>query len=418
MRVDRRAALAVGNAPHGRGIAYLGIHHVLPTQHAARLARAGDVHPRRHLRHRAAIDHVRAVESRDLVAYAGNRRARLAGEEHDLQPEIARIEPLLGRDLPKVERIGRRAVECRRLDHGEPLRAARRHSGHARAEWKALRAQALRARERAPASQVEREDGGDADRIARPQAHAPQHAGMSVGDRAPVAAPDGERGRPAGGAAGAVDVEDLAVGHAQIVAERGHALLRGAQILLLHHRNLLEILERLQPARIEAGLVPFASVERRVFIGVGADLLQSYKNGALALGRGHGLAARKPIAAVTGRKVALVVSGGKGPGFHRGSQRAPRSATSLRSMSTMACGGVSCSMTSFTPISLSATTSSSGITPPATTMMSSAPSARSLSKIFGNTAICTPDKRLTPRMSTSSWIAAVSTSSGVRCKPV
>jgi hypothetical protein len=85
--------------------------------------------------------------------------------------------------------------------------------------------------------------------------------------------------------------------------------------------------------------------------------------------------------------------------------------------STIACGGVSCSRTSRTPIFLIATTSSSGITPPAMTIRSSAPLSASSLKSLGNTVSCTPDSRLTPSTSTSSWIAVLTISSGVRCSP-
>ena len=53
-------------------------------------------------------------------------------------------------------------------------------------------------------------------------------------------------------------------------------------------------------------------------------------------------------------------------------QRGPRSATTRRIMSTIAAGGVSCSRMSLTPSAFSFGRSSSGITPPPTTRMSSA----------------------------------------------
>ena len=69
--------------------------------------------------------------------------------------------------------------------------------------------------------------------------------------------------------AGAVDVEDIARPDAEIVAERRRARLRLAQIVLADDRHLrLEILERRQLVGMEAGLVPFAPVERRVLVGV------------------------------------------------------------------------------------------------------------------------------------------------------
>src|SRR4029078_12803720 len=213
---------------------------------------------------------------------------------------------------------------------------------------------------------------------------------------------DGERGRPPGGAAGAVDMEDIRLGDAKIVAERRRPRLRGAQILLLDDRDLrLKVLERLQVRRVKSGFVPFVLVERGVRVGVGADLLQAFENQRFAPGRGHGLAFAKPVAAGGIRKVVFVVGSRKGPRFHC-SQRAPRWATSSRSRATILSSRVSCSSTSLTPICFNAAASSSGMTPPATTIMSSAPSSLRRAKILGITVICVPDRRLTPRISASS----------------
>ena len=226
MGIDRRAAFAIGHAAHGLGIADFGVDHVLPAQQAGGFARAGDIHPRRHFRHRAAVDHLCAVKLGDLVAHAGDRGARLAGKEHDFKLKVARIKPLLDGDLRQMQRIGRRRVEGRRLDHVEPLHAARRHAGRAGAERKAFGAKPLGAGERAPASHIERENRGHADAVAGAKPHAPHDAGVRVGDGAPVVASDGKGGGPAGGAAGAVNVENVLLGNAQVVAERRQARLR------------------------------------------------------------------------------------------------------------------------------------------------------------------------------------------------
>ena len=152
---------------------------------------------------------------------------------------------------------------------------------------KAARAEPLGAGQRAPASEVEREDRGDADRVAGPQPHRPHDPGVRVGHGAPVVAPDGERGRPPGGAAGAVDMEYVGLGNAKIVAERRRPRLRGAQIFLLHDRDLrFKILKRLELRRVKPCFVPFVPVEGGVRVGVGADLLQAFENARFARRRG------------------------------------------------------------------------------------------------------------------------------------
>src|SRR5690606_22600334 len=80
---------------------------------------------------------------------------------------------------------------------------------------------------------------------------------------------------------------------------------------------VLEILQRFQHRGMEARLVPFALVERRVFIGVGADLLQPFENGLLALAGIHGLALAEPVTLARLREIAVVIGRGKGPAFHR-----------------------------------------------------------------------------------------------------
>jgi len=315
--IDRRAALAVRHAPHGLGIAHLGVDEILPAQHAGGLGRAGDVHPRRHLRHRAGIEHLGAVELGDAVADARDRSSGLTGKEHVAQAEIARIEPFVESRLGKVQRVGRRAVEARRLHGIEPLRAADRHAGRAGAKRKRLGAQPLGAGQRAPAPEIEAEDRSHANHVARPHAHRPHHAGMGIGDGLPVAAADRECRRAPGGAAGAVDVVDLVVGNAQVIAERRRRGLRLAQILLADHRDLvLEILERAQMVGVEACLAPVPAIERRMIVGVAADKLQPLENRLLALARRHGLAPGKPGAAIRRRQIRIVVGWRERPGFH------------------------------------------------------------------------------------------------------
>ncbi len=155
----------------------------------------------------------------------------------------------------------------------------------------------------APRAQVEAEDRGDEHGVAGTDAHAPHDPGLRVGDRVPVGAPDAERRRAAGRSGRAVDVVDLAVRDAQVVAEGRHARLRVAQVLLRDHRHLrLEVLERAQVVGMKARLLPLAAVERRVVPRVARDLLEPLEDGVLALGgaassRAAGTSSANPTAA-------------------------------------------------------------------------------------------------------------------------
>ncbi len=141
---------------------------------------------------------------------------------------------------------------------------------------------------------------------------------MGVGNGAPVGAADRKSGRPAGSAAGAVNVEDLALRNAQVIAEGRGGGLGGSQFGLRDRRHAgLEILERFEHRGVKAGRVPFSAIERRTAVGVGADLLQSRQNRLLAIRGVHRFARREPVAAVRGRPVALVIGGRKRPVFHR-----------------------------------------------------------------------------------------------------
>ena len=61
MGVDRGSALAVRHAMEAHRIADLGVDDILPAEHAVGLGRARDIHPRRHLAHRAAVEDLGAV---------------------------------------------------------------------------------------------------------------------------------------------------------------------------------------------------------------------------------------------------------------------------------------------------------------------------------------------------------------------
>ena len=319
LRIDGRAALAVRHAVEVGRIADLGIDDVLPAKHPGRLFRATHVHPGRDLRHRAGVVDLAVVGLLDPVLDAGYRRSRLAGEEQPPDPEILRIDALLLRHLREVERERGRPVERLRLHRVHPLHRPRRHPRRAGPERERLAAQPLGTRKRTPAPHVEAEDGGDEDHVAGTDAHAVHDPRVRVGDVAPVVTADGEGGGTAGRAGGAVHVEDLRLGNAEIVAEGLHPLLRLAQIGLGDHRALrLEVLQRPDLIRVKARLIPLLLVERRLLVRVAAELLQALHDGALAVARGHRLARREPVPAARFRAVRIVVARRPRPVFHLG----------------------------------------------------------------------------------------------------
>src|SRR6266478_82466 len=221
-------------------------------------------------------------------------------------------------------------------------------------------------------------------------------------------------------------MEHLGLWNAEVVAERFRPLLRLAQVRLGDHRAFrLEVLERLDLVGVEAGLVPLLAIERRLLVGVPAHFAQALHDGALAISRGHRLALGEPVAASGLRPVRIVVARRPRPVFHLAHSRppfwaylGPRSRTRRRTVSTITLGGVSLSRISATPIFFSAVTSSSGITPPPRRIMSLTPLSSRRFMMRGKAVMWAPESRLTPSTSTSSWTAASTTSSGVRCRPV
>src|SRR5262249_31256359 len=99
---------------------------------------------------------------------------------------------------------------------------------------------------------------------------------MCIRYRLPIGTPYGERCRTAGGAACAVNMEDLVGRNAQVVAEGRRPRLRVTKILFIDDRNLVfEVFQRLQMGGVESGVVPFALVKGRVLIGVAAHQTQT-----------------------------------------------------------------------------------------------------------------------------------------------
>ena len=194
---------------------------------------------------------------------------------------------------------------------------------------------------------------------------------MGLADALPVVAADAEHRGAAGGAAAAVDARDLARLEAEIVAEGWRSRLRGTQVRLLHDREPREIRQRAQGRRRHAGGLPAAAIEGAALprvLHLGAklgehDLVARFRIGALELGR--------PVLGVRRRPPHRIVARGPGRRGRRGHVRG-RAATASRTRRTTSSGGVSCSTTSDTPHALSAGTSSSGMTPPTTSTVSSA----------------------------------------------
>ena len=152
---------------------------------------------------------------------------------------------------------------------------------------------------------------------------------MILGDRLPVVAPDTESSRFAGRARRAVDVVDLRLGDAQVVAERRICCLRRAQLGFRDDRHALEVFERADRLDVDAGIVPFAAVERRGRVRVPHHLAQAHRDRGVALVGRHRLAHRMPVALVERRNVSGVVARRERPGLHAsGDRRCVHSVTS------------------------------------------------------------------------------------------
>ena len=206
------------------------------------------------------------------------------------------------------------------------------------------------------------------------------------------------------------------------------ARLRVAQVALGDDRHLrLEVLERSQMIRMESRLVPLAPVEGRMLPRVARERLQTARGSRARAPRPASSRAPETSSATLaaadtrGRNAAETsrIPRARANVERRleGSAR-PRSATTRRTAATIASGGVSWSSIALTPSAVSAATSSSGMTPPPTTRMSSAPRSASKASTRGNTVMWAPESMLMPIASTSSWIAASTTSCGVRWSPV
>src|SRR5580698_5027107 len=97
---------------------------------------------------------------------------------------------------------------------------------------------------------------------------------------------------------------------------------------------------------------------------------------------------------------------------------APRSPHQARRYATMSRVSVPMVKTLAKPAACSSGRSSSGITPPATKSLSAAPCDCSSCARRGRLRVCPAERLETPTTSTSSWIAAFATASGVCLRPV
>ena len=169
MGVDRRALAPVRHTGECVRVAHLVMDDVLPQGHAeiGRVG-AGRGEPGCHLGHGAAVDHLDAEDLFQPMTNGGNRCARLARANHDLEPEFAGVDLFVLGNLGEMEGVGRRVVDGTGLGHLEPARGDGRLAGGTGAEGKALRAHPLRAQHDAPGADIEAEQGGDEDDVARP----------------------------------------------------------------------------------------------------------------------------------------------------------------------------------------------------------------------------------------------------------
>src|SRR5215467_6734640 len=261
VRVHRRALAAEWHRLERLRIAYLRVDEVLPQMHSGS-ARAFTVrHPRSHLRHAAHVDADSAERRLNEFSGGGNSGARLPREKESLKAKGARIDALAPRGLGEVQPVGRRAVEDAWLHLARPLDGHQRLSGDARAEGKGGRPEALDRRERSPRADVKAEERANQHAILRPDAGAPENAGVRLADARPVVCANAKHRGSARGSTGAVNPRDLAGLDAEVVAVGRMARLRFAQLVLLHHRKAREVFQPAKRVRRHTRRLPFASIE-------------------------------------------------------------------------------------------------------------------------------------------------------------
>src|SRR5262249_20470725 len=421
------------------GIADLRVQQILPEVHARAVGALRVRQPRGHLRHAPGVDADAAERPLDELLRGGDPGARLSREEQDPEPEGSWIDALPAGSLGEVEGVGRRPVEGRRTNLPRPLHCRERLALTPGPEGEHRRPQALAADERAPRPHAETEERADQDAIARPDADPPQDSRVSLADPIPVVGAHTEDGGTTRGAAGPVDPRDALGTDAEVVAERRMRALRHAELLLGHHREAPQVQESLQRRRRSARRLPLAPVEDAPLPRV-PDLRSELREDQLVprgsrrafdLGQPRGGVGRRAIRRVVARRPEgevhapiapdrVEVEGGEGHEAAMGErvlagvQPARAVSTSSRTRATRAAGGVPRMKPAATPKWGSGGTSSSGITPPATSRTSAASLARRSSTMRGRSVKWAPDRMLTPSTSTSSWTAAATTSSGVR----
>ena len=169
---------------------------------------------------------------------------------------LAGIDPLLAHDLIQARRVRRDGVHDGRSEVREELELAEGVAGSGRDGQHADLLGAVLETEAAGEHPVA---GGVLEHVLGAAAHHPQAAGDGIGPFFQVLLGMQDDRGIAGGAAGRVQADAL------VKRDRGHAERIGfAKVLLGGERNLLEVIERLDIRRGQAGLAETLLVERRI----------------------------------------------------------------------------------------------------------------------------------------------------------
>ena len=138
----------------------------------------------------------------------------------------------------------------------QPVDGPQRLPRHARPERECLRAQAAQLRAARPRAHVQAEDRADEDRSPgrMPIPHITRACDSAIRPQSPRPMPNAV-GRPVVPEVPCTR-DDLAIGHAQVIAERRVLDLRSPQLLLRHHRDMLEILQAADVVRADPGGTP------------------------------------------------------------------------------------------------------------------------------------------------------------------
>ena len=208
-----------------------------------------------HLRHAEGVVGLDAEHVLD--ALAGILGVRLGADHEGAELGVlARVDALLAHHLIQTCGIGRDGVHDGGAEVREELELAEGVAGGGRDRQHADLLGAVLEAEAAGEHPVA---GGVLEHVLRAAAHHPQAAGNGIGPFFQVLLGMQDNGRIAGGAAGRVQADAL------VKRNRGHAERIGfAEVLLGGERNLLEVIQRLDVRRRQAGLAETLLVERRI----------------------------------------------------------------------------------------------------------------------------------------------------------